>query len=174
MRLIRLMLAIATIAGAAGAARAQDDIGLDLPGCYERVYDARHLADHPSQHVESMRIRFFRRAGADTVAAVMNLRFREGSRRYRQPAATYVAGFICMREGNRVMCGVECDGGRVSLRFTGRAPGELTLDASEGFAMSPSCPDEEHIERFNPRPDDRVFLLHRIAASCTVRDDPGR
>ena len=174
MRLIRLMLAIATIAIATGAARAQDDIALDLPACYERVYDARHLADHPAQHVQSMRIRFFRYPGAHTVAAVMNLRFREGSRRYREPAATYVAAFICNREGNGVMCGVPCDGGRVALRFTGRTAAEITLDASEGFAMSASCPDEEHVERFNPRPDDRVFLLRRIAASCTVRDDPGR
>lgn len=164
-------LCIAAVAAATGTARAADDIALDLPACYERVYDARHLAAHPAQHVSAMRIRFFRRPDADTVSAIMNLRFREGSRRYREPGVTYIAGLICMREGNGVRCGVECDGGGVALRFTGRRPGEIRLDASEGFVMSGSCPDESRHERFNPQPDDRVFLLRRIAADCAVRDD---
>jgi len=164
---------VAVVAAAAGAARAADDIGLDLPACYERFYDARHLTAHPSQHVRTMRIRFFRHPDADTVSAIMNLDFRPESRRYREPGVTYVAGFICMREGNGVRCGVECDGGGVALRFNGRAPGTITLDAGEGFVMSGSCPDESRHERFNPRPDDRVFQLRRTAADCAIRDAPG-
>lgn len=171
MLTIRILFALAIATAAAGAAGAADDIGLDLPACYERVYDSRHLASHPSQHVRAMRIRFYRHPEAQTVSAVMNLQFRDGSRRYREPAATYVANFICTREGNRVSCGVECDGGSIALRFRNRTPGELTLDAGDGFVMTGSCPDESRDERFNPRPDDRVFLLRRIAANCPVRQN---
>lgn len=171
MLYVRILCVLMIMASAAGGARAADDIALDLPACYERVYDSRHLASHPSQHVRAMRIRFYRHPEAQTVSAVMNLQFRDGSRRYREPTATYVANFICTREGGRVSCGVECDGGSISLRFRGRTPGEMTLDASDGFVMTGSCPDESRHERFNPRPDDRVFLLRRIAADCAVRQE---
>ena len=171
MGYVRILSVLAVIAAATGAAHAADDIALDLPACYERVYDSRHLASHPSQHVRAMRIRFYRHPEAQTVSAVMNLQFREGSRRYREPTATYVANFICMREGAAVSCGIECDGGSISLRFRGRAPGEMTINAGDGFMMTGSCPDESHHERFNPRPDDRVFLLRRIAADCPVRQE---
>ena len=170
MLTVRLLGILMMAVVAASTARA-DDISLDLPACYERVYDQRHLAEHPQQHVRAMRIRFFMRPDSQIVGAVMNLQFRDGSRRYREPQQTYVAGFECRREGGRVWCGVECDGGRVSLRFSGRAPGEIMLDASEGFVMSGSCPDESRVERFNPRPDDRVFRLRRIAADCPVREE---
>jgi hypothetical protein len=160
---------------ACASASAADDIGLDLPACYERVYDARHLAANPGQHVQSMRIRFYRHPDADTVSALMNLQFRQGSRRYREPAgATYVASFICMRERGQIMCGVECDGGQVSLRFTGRTPADMLLDASQGFVMTGACPEEGRDERFNPRPDDRAFRLRRIAADCPIRENAGR
>ncbi len=171
MLYVRILSVLTIMAGAAGSARAADDIALDLPACYERVYDSRHLASHPSQHVRAMRIRFYRHPEAQTVSAVMNLQFRDGSRRYREPTATYVANFICTRESGRVSCGVECDGGSIALRFRGRTPGEMTLDAGDGFVMTGSCPDESRHERFNPRPDDRVFLLRRIAADCAVRQE---
>lgn len=171
MHVVRLLCLAALAFLSAAPARAADEIGIDLPACYERVYDQRHLAEHPQQHVRAMRLRFYRQPESQTVSATMNLQFRDGSRRYREPQSTYVAGFICRREQGRVTCGVECDGGSVALRYSGRNPAEITLDASEGFAMSPSCPDEDRFERFNPRPDDRVFRLRRVGADCAIRGE---
>lgn len=100
--------------------------------CYERSYDAAHLAAHPDQGVAALRLWFFDEIAdaadrrAVIVAAVMadqgqGARDLVGGMELRQFA-------LCSAEA----CFVECDGG--SFAATARPPAGLEI-ATEGFSL---------------------------------------
>ncbi|MEM8839044.1 MAG: hypothetical protein AAGE89_13195 [Pseudomonadota bacterium] len=85
--------------------------GLARNACFERTYDAQHLAGHPGQSVRTMRLTIGPPAfDIDEAGGDLSITLRNGQR--------FDASIACRRPtGNTQACGIECDGGRFSLSY---------------------------------------------------------
>jgi hypothetical protein len=138
--------------------------------CYARTYSTEHLKKHPQQKVTEVgfRLAYYRHAPDDF--------FPRGQRNYyfamlakqRGSDKVLTAMGECGPNGNRISCGVECDGGGVSVA---RRPDDRILISLDRIRMSAGCDDEEAID-LEGGADDREFLLSRVPDSeCPAYDD---
>lgn len=141
--------------------------------CWERVYDAAHLAAHPAQKVVAVRMMF---GGVDVgrkrndpvpVDLYFNLRKRKADN--PDPASyDYRLSAQCRAAGSGLRCVPEWDAG--SWRIAKGQGGSLVLH-NGGLIANPDNYDAEDIAddavRIPARPDDRSWRLSPLpAASC--------
>jgi len=143
--------------------------------CYERVYDAAHLREHPAQKVEALlfRLRYHRhtpdKANPD---GQRNYYFDLGARLKGRERLLKAAGECVPGDRARISCGVDCDGGGILVR---PAPdqGRLTVSFDKLISrirMSENCDgSEEDGVDLTPGQDDKEFRLGKVnAATCKM------
>lgn len=136
--------------------------------CYARTYSAEHLKKHPQQKVTEVgfRLAYYRHEPDEF--------FPKGQRNYyfamlakqRGSSKTLTAMGECGPDGNSISCGVECDGGGITVA---RRPGDKILISLGRIRMSAGCDEEDAVD-LEGGADDREFLLSRVE-ECPSYDD---
>lgn len=144
-----------------------------VPGahvCYGRVYSDQHLAKHPKQKVTEVgfRLAYHRFSPDQTYPQGQRNYYFAMTARTRGQARTMTAIGECGPNGDSIGCGVECDGGGVSVT---RRPGDkilVTLGPGGRIRMTAGCGDEETDSvDLEAGEDDHEFLLSRLPdAAC--------
>ena len=143
--------------------------------CFARTYDAAHLQNHPHQKVRSMsfHLAYYRhQPDAYYPRGQRNYYFDLRARLRTGPEMRSLGECISQDDGRNIACMVECDGGGILVRQTGKQ-GQLMIDlaATGGIRMTTSCDDEESVELL-PGRDDKRFLLTQLPADrCPAYDD---
>jgi hypothetical protein len=133
--------------------------------CFRRVYDAKHLKAHPKQTVTEMEFRLaYHKFPADEF-------YPQGQRNYyfdllvkrRGHAETASGGGECAPQGDKIFCGVECDGGGLNLEPVNGGV-RLSFGDMWGIRLSEGCDEtDEGNAELTPGADDKTFLLTPIA-----------
>jgi len=165
--LVACMSILALQAGA-GVAAAQSDVvrifGRD-PGngaahaCFVRRYTKAHLASHPDQNVTAMTAFVSRQDGPDGYYAIsMQVKFRQLNKPF------HVSGSCSESEDGRqaLGCGVECDGGSLSVRVKNET--SILVEIPDSVRLFDPSATEEFADlpkgaRFGS--DDKLFRLDR-------------
>jgi hypothetical protein len=141
--------------------------------CYARTYAADHLRQHPKQTVTEIafRLAYYRHEPDEF--------YKQGQRNYyfallakrRGSSRTLTAMGECGPNGDSIGCGVECDGGGVSVS---RKPGDrilVSLGEDGRIRMSEGCDEGDAVD-LEAGADDREFLLGRVEdAACPAYED---
>lgn len=141
--------------------------------CYARTYSADHLKQHPKQTVTEIafRLAYYRHEPDEF--------YQQGQRNYyfamlakrRGSSRTLTAMGECGPNGDRIGCGVECDGGGVSVS---RRSGDrilVSLGENGRIRMSEGCDEGDAVD-LESGEDDREFLLSRVEdAACPAYED---
>ena len=130
--------------------------------CYHRVYEARHLREHPRQKISEMTF-LLRVEGLDATGArvlknpdhivyqfALSLRRRNDERPLRT-SGDCSGGMVAE-------CVVDCDGGGVTLENSLQAGGLTVLLQGEGIAFGNDC-DTTRGYFVGPGSDDKIFDL---------------
>jgi len=138
----------------------------NVPACYGRAYDAKHLAQHPDQKVTAIAMRFVNRdAGADPAIPGVGHLFQLQAR-LRGGSKTLKALGPCLAEGDKVFCGVECDGGGLYAKKRDDGALILAFNESWGIRMTTTCDEDEgNVAELLPGKDDKSFRLDPLPAS---------
>ncbi len=192
MRISTVLIAVLVLAfGAAGIQASADVVKPGAEGellkylpaqdgkhiCFARTYDADHLARHPKQQVTRIEFRLaYHRFEPDES-------FPEGQRNYYFQVLARLRGHDkqlstigeCSPGAGKISCSVDCDGGGVVVKRTGK-PGQilLSLDEYGSLRMTDGCDggEEEDAVNLQPGEDDHTFLLTETSAgSCPRYDD---
>jgi hypothetical protein len=172
--LLASMVFIAAALPAAVHAGSSDDVvklfGRD-PGtgpayaCFVRRYTKAHLASHPDQNVTTMLAYVSKQEGADPYYGVnLQVNFRQLSKPFQ------VSGSCSENaETGALGCGVECDGGSLSVRVKNEQ--SILVDIPDSVRLfDPSASDEfadlPKGARFGA--DDKLFRLDRTALSDCI------
>ena len=136
--------------------------------CYARTYTEEHLALHPAQKVTGIgfRLAYFRHEPDGFFPAGQRNYYFEMSAQTRDHAATLRASGECGPNGQGAGCGVECDGGGVSVT---RRPGDrilVSLGRDGWIRMTEGCSDEDGAVILEAGADDREFLLEKLPDSA--------
>ena len=144
--------------------------------CFARVYTADHLVQHPKQKVSEIEFRLaYYRFEPDEY-------FPQGQRNYYFEVLARLRGQNkllksfgeCSSAGDRISCGVDCDGGGVVVERTAK-PNHILLSLDEyGYLrMTGGCGGDEEGEGVNLEPgeDDHKFLLTEKSEPCPAYDD---
>jgi len=132
--------------------------------CFVRVYDADHLARHPLQKVSAMKLLVaIERVPEDKM---LNYSFRLGVKFRKRPgdfdsSGDCGHGRIPENAGDKAQlgCGVDCDGGGITVELTPEAKSTLVrLDSIRIWRNNK--PEDEGLE-LEGGADDRVFRLDR-------------
>lgn len=136
--------------------------------CYARIYSSAHLAKHPKQRVTEIGFWLaYHRFPPDEF-------YPQGQRNYyfaltakrKGSGRLLTARGECGPNGNSIGCGVECDGGGVSVT---RRPGDkilVSLGKDGWIRMTEGCDEEESAVNLEAGEDDREFLLSRLPDSA--------
>lgn len=158
------LLALELSAGAAAASDVVKIFGRD-PGagaayaCFVRRYTKAHLASHPNQNVTAMTAFVSRQEGADGYYAVsMQVNFRQLEKPFQVSGSCSESS-----DGKQTLgCGVECDGGSLSVRVKNEQSILVEIPNSVRL-FDPSATDEfadlPKGARFGS--DDKLFRLDR-------------
>lgn len=128
--------------------------------CWQRIYDAEHLAGHPNQKVTQMTFGIGFQPPEDDIADEDGL-FLFGLAAGLRDGAKGVASGGCWVHEGTARCGVDCDGGSVLIEK--RADGKLLIDleATGYIVLESECGGSGVYETFvlEPGLDDKQFLL---------------
>lgn len=136
--------------------------------CWERLYDAAHLAAKPRQKVTQIRLMHMPPAapyedGKVYLQLHFNLRDRKTSGTY-----DYAYGGFCKARGQALRCQSEWEGG---VFHVARGPGGTLDIRNSGLIINPSNYDSEDISddavRVPAKPDDGVWRLSPATRACT-------
>jgi hypothetical protein len=164
-------LAAALLAGPAAARPLESELPLKSAACWERSYDAAHLAAHPRQKVGRIRLvhqpddwkaqpsrGFF-------VMLYINLRQRV---RADSDYDYQISGF-CKPRGQGVQCVPEWEAGSWRIE---RGPGGTLDIRNGGIIANPNPYDAEEIAddavRIPAKPDDGVWRLVPATDACRI------
>ncbi|HWV51473.1 hypothetical protein [Pseudorhodoplanes sp.] len=153
--------------------------------CFGRVYDAAHLKKHPKQRVTAFHLfRDFtpdpnKETPQDTRETLVAEDGDGGIRvtayvRFRDRPGLFFNGLHCGMsvDGDKVSCGIDCDGGGFFLKDAGKS---LLLE-NRGFVVVGGCgaseDEEENRDFVKPGADDKIFRLDPLpAAQCRALED---
>ena len=128
--------------------------------CWQRIYDADHLAAHPDQRVTEMTFGIGFQPPEDDIANEEGL-FLFGLAASLRDGPKGVASGGCWVYEGEARCGVDCDGGSVVIEP--RADGKLLIDleATGYIRLEGECGGSGEFETFELEPglDDKQFLL---------------
>ncbi len=158
-------LALASVAQA-GAPKLGDvfkGVTYAQPKCFGREYSRAELKAHPKQTVEQIKAKLIKYS-ADTSMPSAGLKIEV--RLKGEEGVNYHAEFSCMDYQGKAFCGIECDGGSVTIaEFDGQ---KMTLN-SEGFNIHGGC-GEEGVTKFLEaiKGGDDIFKMQALPQSyCT-------
>lgn len=180
---VAIMLALPASAGGQPLERhinGRDD------ACFERTYTAAHLAAHPDQTVSFIRFEHFPRVWGpidaegnvyfDREMWVVN--YRVTLRLRRTGDQLYETSGTCRPEGDRLNCGVDCDGGSFTLHDDGTdtvllKPSEggfAIFSCGEGMELEPATipADPDVAGMLTPGKDDKAFRMSRVSGEDCV------
>ena len=158
---------------------------LRTEACFGRVYDSKHLAQHPKQRVTSFHLsREFTSSPytEDTSLSAEELRNIDGADgrvmvnayvRFRDRPGVFSNALSCGKnDEGKVFCGIDCDGGSFNLK----ASGPSILLENEGFVVVGGCggseEDQANSEYVSPGKDDKLFRLDsKPVAACLAERD---
>ena len=153
----------------ASARPLERELPLRREACWERSYDAAHLAAHPRQKVAAIRLLHSPPQDGSAPGKVylqlhFNLRERKSSSNY-----DYAYGGYCKAAGQALRCESEWEAGIFHVL---RGPGG-TLDVrNSGIIANPSNYDSEDIAdnavKLPAKPDDGTWRLMPAAGACPV------
>jgi hypothetical protein len=126
-----------------------------VKGCYDRVYDAAHLARHKAQRVTAIRLQYGFETGADTPDAAINRLWVK----FRSVKPAHEAVVVCEERAPPWECGIEGDGGRFILEETGDG---VKITNRDYMRVNDPGGSEEGIE-IPADAEHRVFLLRRVS-----------
>ncbi len=164
-----LVFALLATANAAEARPLERELPLKQEACWERHYDAAHLAAHPQQRVAQIRLVHLPESWHEAaqsgfyVALYFNLRQRSvaGGR------FDYQLGGFCKPQGEGLRCVPEWEAG--SWRIERGPNGTLDL-RNAGIVANPNPYDAEEIAdgavRIPARPDDGTWRLSPASGKC--------
>ena len=115
--------------------------------CFARTYDAEHLKNHPKQTVTEMQFRltyYIHEPDEFSPQGQRNYYFELKARQKGQSRMLTAAGDCDPADGGKaIFCGVDCDGGGVTVSRTGDA-GKILVDlrAVGRLRMTLSCDGE--------------------------------
>ncbi|MBX3022372.1 MAG: hypothetical protein KF799_11930 [Bdellovibrionales bacterium] len=129
------------------------------PACFARAYDKRHLAAHPKQSVRQIKVKLkvMSFEGIPRPLPIIALQvLRKGENR------TWTNNINCQDYGQGVICGVECDGGSVSVLKRDRAT--LVLK-NNGVLLYGGCgaQDADTIFLEGKKGGDDLFALPQVS-----------
>jgi hypothetical protein len=132
--------------------------------CFERRYDAGHLAQHPQQKVSTMKLLVT--AGHPPEESSSPYSFRLGFK-YRHRKGDWDSSGSCVHMQDketgfdvRMGCGVDCDGGGIEIGLSQTADATLVRLARVRIWQN-SKPDEEPGDELTGGADDKMFRLDR-------------
>ncbi|MCP4563693.1 MAG: hypothetical protein GY873_05360 [Bosea sp.] len=168
MRLL-LAAAICCLAAFAQARPLERELPPAKTACWERVYDADHLASHPQQKVARVRLVHLPQSWAEVgqggfyVALYINLRQRVKP----DQSFDYQLGGMCKASGQGLRCVPEWGAGSWRIE---RGPNG-TLDVRNGgIIANPNPYDAEEIAdgaaKIPAKPDDGLWRLSPAAGPC--------
>ena len=158
---------------------------LGQEACFGRVYDAAHLKKHPKQRVTAFHLfrDFTPDPNKETVVEsrdeLIKIDGENGFRvtayvRFRDRPGLFFNGLFCSQssEGDKVRCGIECDGGGFYMKGAGKS---LLLE-NQGFVVIGGCgaseDEAEQADFVKPGADDKVFRLDPLPiAQCRALED---
>lgn len=160
---------------APGAEGPLKDILPPQPGthiCFARHYEAKHLARHPKQKVTDIKFRlaYYRHDPDDT--------YPEGQRNYyfallaKRRGETQLATAFgeCSSHDGNIRCGVDCDGGGVTLEKSGEGV-SLSFGDSWGISLTNECGSGDvAAPALEPGEDDKEFRLS-VDKECPSYDN---
>lgn len=83
------------------------------PGCYYRDYSAQHLAAHPDQVVDWIKMVVEKDSYGDTVARMLVASANQGHAKLNtRGGRLFEQWLFCYKENGRTACAADCDGGR--------------------------------------------------------------
>ena len=179
MRAIGRIAFVAATLGVAGQAEAAGFIASFIGGepsktaasfaCFNRAYDAAHLASHPQQNVETMTLlAVVDPANPDEVQLRFGVTFRS-----RKGMLETNGGCGIVKDDNgapasatAAHCNVDCDGGAIDVTL--KSDGNVLVGIPAGARLwKPGDDDPEHNVHGAFGPDDKLFRLDRAAlAQC--------
>lgn len=170
-----VLLAVSSAAGAAESTKDEayaarlfaGEIGKDKSyACFVRRYDAAHLARHPQQKVETMKLL----VSAEKVpeAEGLSYSFRLGIE-FRDRRGTFESAGSCGHVGDfdeaadklHLGCGVDCDGGGISVELANDDKATLVRIEELRIWRSGNAGDDEEDIALKGGADDRSFRLDR-------------
>lgn len=169
MRLCLTLIAIVLVAGPAQARPLERELPPAQAACWERVYDAAHLAAHPRQKVARIRLvhlpQSWPEAGQGSFYVALYLNLRERARPAQ--AFDYQLGGFCKASGQGLRCVPEWEAG--SWRIERGPNGALDI-RNAGIVANPNPYDAEEIAdgavRIPAKPDDGVWRLAPASGPC--------
>lgn len=136
--------------------------------CFVRRYDADHLARHPQQKVNAMKLLVT--AEIPPEEKIINYSFRLGLK-YRHRSGDYDSSGSCSHfvpedRGNDIHlgCGVDCDGGGIGVAIS-KDDKSAVIRVERVRIWQNSKPDEELSDALVGGADDKVFRLDRADTS---------
>jgi hypothetical protein len=181
-----VLTAAYAIAGQDGSARAQeskDDAafqqhlfgrtleGTQIHACFNRVYDAGHLAQHPRQNVRTMLLLV--KADADSDQPRYGLRlgvtFRKSGAHFDSAGDCGAIHDTADVGGSTGVahCGVDCDGGSIDVAIKDAKSVLVSIPEGARIWRANANDDSDQRRRFGS--DDKVFRLDKVALTQCLR-----
>jgi len=143
--------------------------------CFARTYSKDHLKKHPRQQVSYIAVDHLidKKTARESLQQYVetNGSFGMGIRvRFRDSGQNWSEALYCERVGDHLRCGVECDGGGLTIHARGK---DKILIKTEKFGFrvmaDGGCGDagdgDDTVRYINRKSDDKVFLLWRVNES---------
>ena len=134
--------------------------------CFERAYDAAHLARHPQQKVKSMKLLVRAELIPEDPAFNHSFQFELG---FRHRKGNFTSAGSCghaqvsaeMPNPLHLGCGVDCDGGGLTIEMV-NADKSIMVRLARVAIWDLSKPDGEDRDSLEGGADDRAFRLDRV------------
>lgn len=154
------MLALST--GAGLAVELTDFVAAEAgaQACWQRIYDAEHLATHPDQKVTQITFGIGFQPPDDDIADPEGI-YLFGLAASLRDGPKGVASGGCWVGDGVTRCSVDCDGGSVLIEKRGDGRLLIDLEATGYIALESECGGSGEYETFALEPglDDKQFLL---------------
>ena len=140
----------------------------DRKVCFARTYDRAHLKKHRKQKVTALlfQLRYHRHdPEKEHPQGQRNYYFGMSAQVKGQKKTLYASGECVPGEGG-FHCGVECDGGGVSVERDPKG-NAITIRLDDRIRMTIGCDGEEDdMIDLTPGGDDKIFRLHKASLSA--------
>lgn len=161
---------VAALAALPAVARPLDrELPLRRVACWERVYDAAHLAAHPRQTIAEIRLVHTPSPDGGDAAGLYLQLYLNLRQRVSNSAHDYKYGGFCKTQGRGLRCEAEWEAGVFTVEA---GPNGALVVRNGGITANPLEYDSEDIAdnavKIPARPDDGIWSLRPAAGACRV------
>ncbi len=146
-------LALLLLPTFSGYAASIDEVTESQPACYEREYSEQHMQSHPAQTVKKLRLKFYKNEyysedslGLDVKALIKRTVEKTnflGKKVKRVVYRPFANSMFCQVQGERLRCGIDCDGGSATIQWDIATKDREILMINKGFVLHGGCGEEE-------------------------------